>query len=117
MGGRASACERCFSPLLNPIPPVPTDARWAIVGDGVLLQTDLPLQNGPLDCASWTAKHNGTIWEGDGVCEVTGGTAVVGMRDTLVPAAGESVSYDASTADLVGTNGAPVAAFVDFPLT
>ena len=90
---------------------------WAIVGNGIIVQTDLPIADGPIDPANWSAVHAGTQWVGTTGAQVTSGTITVPMVNTGVPVGGETCCYNASPPDVIGTNGVPVAAFCDFPLT
>lgn len=116
-GERRSACGRCFSLLPDAPAPVPISASWSLVGDSLFVQCDLPLQDGPINPANWSASHGGTEWVGGPGAQVVAGAIAVPMVDTGLPIGGESCCYNAVPPDVVGVNGTPVAAFCDYPLT
>ena len=104
-------------------PPVPQSASYSRGADLLTVIFDKPLAPGPISAANWTGVR--TDSGGIAVTNFVGSSAFAAAGDTVtgtcvttVPGSGQSrVSYDASPPDLVGADGAPVAAFADFPLS
>jgi len=82
---------------------------------------DKPLQAGTSSPANYQGVRQTTgpafdVFVGIGLAMVAG-NQVTGGAIIAIPATGPSrISYAATPADLIGTNGLPVVSFVDFPL-
>lgn len=102
-----------------PDPPLPILANWFEAAGNMIIDFDKPLQAGATAAGNWegciqTAVRNlrNQVLPG----------AILGNQVTVPMVVGalcfgvDRVSYDATPADVIGTNGMPVAAFSGFPV-
>jgi hypothetical protein len=106
--------------LLPHSPPLPTGATIEAATSIVRVTFDRNLQTGTTAVLNWTIKAN--IGVGNQVFTPTAPGSVLGPLVTLPTLGGGlafppmGVTYNAVPPDLVGSNGVPVAAFLDLPI-
>lgn len=97
-----------------PVAPVPISA--VKVGAIITITFDQQLQAGVSDHSQWS--NDGIPWYSAPSVDLTiSGNTVFGTFQDAVPGGGTGLDYTASVGDVIGTNGLPVAAFSDFPVT
>jgi hypothetical protein len=96
--------------------PVPIRATWENDLNGILVEFDSPLQDSFLAAGNWrltVANRRRRLLDPN-----VFGDVFVGSQTSPfgIPAIGSKVSYLAVVEDLIGLNGVPVEAFIDFPV-
>jgi hypothetical protein len=102
-------------------PPVPVAAGYSVGLNVWTVVFDQSLQPGVSSSANWQGVREGAPSSYDAFVVLAdptiAGNVVTGQGTITIPGSGPSrISYAATPPDLVGTNGLPVAAFVDYPV-
>lgn len=100
-------------------PPVPVSAIYSVGLATIVVTFDSPLVDVPVTPTDFAASdEDGFTLDLSGGGSVSAGNLELSATPTLTPAiALLAITYFAVFAELIGTNGFPVAAFVDFPMT
>jgi hypothetical protein len=100
-----------------PDPPVPTSATWAGGSAPVYVFFDQALASNPAaDTGNWSLRLGGFVHTVTGVNVSPVGVALQHTAGPSLPGP-DTVSFDPPPFDVIGANGAPVAAFSTLPVT